>query len=747
MNALAPVLLAGLLAGAAPPEAWTSLADRLPIGKHQPDREHERVRSALYGAGMGQMWGWTGLEGRADWEKFRDERLAGLRTSLGRYPAPPRDLKVRIRGTLEGDGYRIDKLTYESRPGLLVTANLYRPARPGKAMPGFVIIHSHHAPKTQGELQDMGILWARAGCLVLVMDQLGHGERRQHPFRTAADFPKPFRISRQDYFFRYNLAISLQTIGDGLMGWMAWDVQRGVDLLLSRPGIDPKKIILLGAVAGGGDPAAVVGALDRRIAAVVPFNFGGPQPETRFPLPADAEKRFLYTGSGSWESTRNLYRSAKDGFLPWVIVGAIAPRRHIYAHEFAWDRERDPVWKWLGKIHGWYASTEHLASVHGSGSVRGKPPESSHCTNIGRVHRKGIHRALKEWFGIEAKELDKPVRHPAADLLCLDRGEGAGKVHELAARLGRERLEQARAERAKLPVEKRRQRLRQQWERVLGPIDRKVPDDPVRGIDLGRVPGGEAVEYPTLHTVVLSPLRASRKPCPLVVAFGQGGPRAFLKQRSAELARLLAEGTAVALVDLGGMSNQPSGPGRGRQSAATSVASSEQMLGGTMLGRYLGQLLRTVTRLRKVKGLDPERITLWGESFAPVNAADARLEVPLELPQPHLAEPMGATVALLAALFDDKIHAVRVRGGLVGYSSLLGSPFCHVPYDVVVPGVLMVGDLADVAAELAPRPVRLEGMVDGLNRKVAVREVERVYGVAREAYRKAKAAEKLVIGG
>jgi dienelactone hydrolase len=746
MNALAPVVLAGLLAGAAPPETWTSLADRLPIGKHDPDREHERVRSALRGAGTGQMWGWLNLEDRQDWEKFRDERLARLRTSLGRYPAPPRDLKVCIRRTLEGDGYRIDNLTYESRPGLLVTANLYRPARPGKAMPGFVIIHSHHAPKTQGELQDMGILWARAGCLVLVMDQLGHGERRQHPFRTAADFPKSFRGSRQDYFFRYNLAIELQTIGDGLMGWMVWDVQRGVDLLLSRPGIDPKKIIVLGAVAGGGDPAAVVGALDRRIAAVVPFNFGGPQPETRYPLPADAEKRFLYTGSGSWESTRNLYRSAKDGFLPWVVVGAIASRRHIYAHEFAWDRERDPVWKWLGKIHGWYASTEHLASVHGSGSVRGKAPESTHCTNIGRVHRKGIHTALKEWFGIEAKEPDKPVRHPAEDLLCLGKDDRPGKVHELAGRLGQERLEQARLERAKLPVEARRRRLRQEWERVLGPIDRTIPDHPVRGIDLGRVPGGEAVEYPTAGTVVLSPLPAPRKPCPVVVAFGQGGPRAFLKERSAELAKLLAAGTAVALVDLGGMSNQPPGPARGRQTGATSVASSEQMLGSTMLGRYLGALLRTLARLRRVKGLDPDRITLWGESFAPANAVDSRLEVPLELPQPHLAEPMGLTVALLAALFDDKVHAVRARGGLVGYSSLFSSAFCHVPYDVVVPGVLTVGDLADVVAELAPRPVRLEGLVDGLNRKVPIREAEKAYALAREAYGKAKAAEKLVIG-
>ena len=67
------------------------------------------------------------------------------------------------------------------------------------------------------------------------------------------------------------------------MGWMAWDLMRGVDLLLARPGIDKDASSCSGAVAGGGDPAAVTAALDPRITAVVPFNFGGPQPEYAVP--------------------------------------------------------------------------------------------------------------------------------------------------------------------------------------------------------------------------------------------------------------------------------------------------------------------------------------------------------------------------------------------------------------------------------------------------------------------------------
>ncbi len=66
--------------------------------------------------------------------------------------------------------------------------------------------------KEHGELQDMGVTWARAGCLVLVMDQLGHGERRQHPCHSAADYARPFQAGRQDYYFRYDLGSQLHLV-------------------------------------------------------------------------------------------------------------------------------------------------------------------------------------------------------------------------------------------------------------------------------------------------------------------------------------------------------------------------------------------------------------------------------------------------------------------------------------------------------------------------------------------------------
>jgi hypothetical protein len=578
------------------------------------------------------------------------------------------------------------------------------------------------------------------------MDMPGHGERREHPFCSAADYPKAYRPSRQDYYFRYNLAIQLQTAGDSLMGWMVWDLQRGVDLLLSRPGIDAKKIILLGAVAGGGDPAAVTAALDPRIAAAAPFNFGGPQPETRYPLSND-EMDFNYAGSGSWESTRNLARSAKDGFLPWVIVGALAPRRHLYGHEFAWDQKRDPVWKRLEKIHAWYGHPERLSSVHGSGRVTGKPPEATHCTNIGPVHRKGIHDSLKKWFGIEpAREARE--RRPAEELLCLGSGERPRPIHSLAAEIGSARTEPARKRLAGLKPEERRLRLRNEWAKLLGEVSPsailRTFTDPSTSL-----PGGIHVTRIGLRgrewvwAILLTPPHKGR--APVVVAFAQGGNKAFLQNCSSEIADLLHGGSAVALVELGGTSHQVPGSNRGRVSSATAQASTALMLGRPMLGARLAELRQMLGVLRERPEIDPKRISLWGDSFAPVIRPGTRVEVPLELPQPPQAEPLGGLLALLTALFEDGTESVRAGGMLVSYQSLLESPFCHVPYDIVVPGALTVGDLADVVAALAPMPVRLERLVDGRNRAVPAKECERVYALARTAYREAKVEEKLRI--
>src|SRR5262249_45826661 len=91
------------------------------------DRERRLARDSrgrLAAARVRENRAWRPVKGRASWERFRDVRLHALRASLGQFPTPPAYLRVRVTRTLEGDGYCIENLVYETRPGLVATANL-----------------------------------------------------------------------------------------------------------------------------------------------------------------------------------------------------------------------------------------------------------------------------------------------------------------------------------------------------------------------------------------------------------------------------------------------------------------------------------------------------------------------------------------------------------------------------------------------------------------------------------------------
>src|SRR5262245_54702922 len=78
---------------------------------------------------------WRKIATKADWEKFRNERIEALRRSLGSFPPAPQEVKVVTTKKTPGDGFTIENIIYESRPGLYVTANLYVPQNQTKPMP------------------------------------------------------------------------------------------------------------------------------------------------------------------------------------------------------------------------------------------------------------------------------------------------------------------------------------------------------------------------------------------------------------------------------------------------------------------------------------------------------------------------------------------------------------------------------------------------------------------------------------
>ncbi len=376
--------------------------------------------------------------------------------------------------------------------------------------------------------------------------------------------------------------------------------------------------------------------------------------------------------------------------------------------------------------------------------MKGRPPESTHCTNIGRHHRKRIHSVFKRWFDISVTQDDEySHRLKSEDLRSMTvearRDLKPRKLFEILTDVGRKHVDAASNRLASNSPAVRRKQLRADWEQLLGDIQ---PHREVQVLSRKSEFAADktiVVERSALQTepgivvpmILMYPNREERQPSRIVVAVSQSGKKKFLRERSREIAELLDGGAIVCLLDVRG-----AGASRGSRGGGNSSTSYYALFFETpMLGYRLRDLRAVLKYLRTRDDFDLREFALWGDSFTPPNARDADFQVPKRVSgRPRFSEPLGGLLAMLGALYEDDVRAVYIHGGLSGYSDVLTGPYVYIPHDVVVPGALTRGDLADLAASLAPRPLRLDGVVDGLNREVPLDEVRSTYEPAVKAY-------------
>ncbi len=99
-------------------------AEREAFASQVRDQQQQRLRNA----NDRSTDEWRQIKTREDWERFRKKKLDALRASLGAWPEPPQSVPVRVAATFDGDGFVIENILFESRPGWWVSANRYRPS-------------------------------------------------------------------------------------------------------------------------------------------------------------------------------------------------------------------------------------------------------------------------------------------------------------------------------------------------------------------------------------------------------------------------------------------------------------------------------------------------------------------------------------------------------------------------------------------------------------------------------------------
>ncbi|MFN5050829.1 MAG: alpha/beta hydrolase family protein [Planctomyces sp.] len=191
----------------------------------------------------------------AAWQAQRTLLRQQLELAWGGFPQQHAPLEARILETLDRPDYRIEKIVFQTLPGVFMTASAWVPKISGK-LPAVLCVHGHWAgAKQDPHVQARCAGLARLGFFVLAVDAFGAGERaigeqlgEYHGEMTAA---------------------TLFPIGRPLSGIQVYENGRAVDYLCSRPEVDPQRIGITGA-SGGGNQSMYAGAWDERFKAVAP---------------------------------------------------------------------------------------------------------------------------------------------------------------------------------------------------------------------------------------------------------------------------------------------------------------------------------------------------------------------------------------------------------------------------------------------------------------------------------------------
>lgn len=206
------------------------------------------------------------LKTKADAEAYVQQVKAEIRDCFG--PLPEKTpLHAKVVGTVERDTYKIENIVFESRPGYMVTSNLYVPkGRTGK-LPGVVGVCGHSMTgKGIDSYQSFAQGLARQGYVVIIVDPIGQGERVQWPTGWGKS---GIGGSTSEHIQMGN---QMSLTGEFIGTWMAWDAMRALDYLLTRPEVDPKHIGVTGN-SGGGTQTTWLAALDDRWTMAAPACF------------------------------------------------------------------------------------------------------------------------------------------------------------------------------------------------------------------------------------------------------------------------------------------------------------------------------------------------------------------------------------------------------------------------------------------------------------------------------------------
>lgn len=633
------------------------------------------------------------------WQKRRSALRAAMFAAMGPVPEKPCDLDAKVLGTLDRGRYRIEKLVFQSRPDVWVTANAYVPAGPKKS-PAVLVVHGHWAGARRDPVVQARCLGlVQLGYVVLAVDAFGSGERYTEPARGT-----------------YHGALygaTLWPTGQTLLGMQVYDNRRAVDYLLTRPDVDGTKIGITGA-SGGGNQSMYAGALDERIGAVAPVCSVGNY------------QSYLKTACCVCEVLPGALRFTEEG----DVLGLVAPRALLVI-----NASRDGIQ---------FSPAEAEKSVDRAKRVFNLSGVRDHIKHLvfesAHDYNKPMREAMYGWMNKHLKNVGdgRPVDEPAIkvetaeDLACYpnpaDRPDTLLFPPTFAARESKALLDKAEklVPRHAEEWESSATHLRGELTRLLGEFP-KMPRLVAKlgattrseGIELTpvRVTGEGDIPLPMLTFTKLGPPQPNAPPC--VVLHFEGKREAAKHPVAAALAR---KGWQVAAPDLRTIGDtKPAGDGAGVRGAPDHNSAEHAVwIGRPLLGQWAFDVLCTIEWLSQQPGINKQRMAVVGIGQA------------------------GIVALAAAALFPDRISAVATYGSPVTLVTPRAYPD-GTRMGLLAPGLFKIGDVSHLAAMSAPRRLIVANATDLNGKAMIERAAREAMSFPLKVYAAHKAGERITV--
>jgi len=600
------------------------------------------------------------LETPEEIAEYQEQTRQFFVTQLGGFPERT-PLKAHVVDEQTRDGYRLEKVIYESRPQFFVTAALFLPLS-DPPYPGVLVPCGHSSNgKACEAYQRACILLARNGMAAFIYDPIDQGERYQ-----ILDGNGKARFGGTTGHTMTGQGCIL--LGTNTAAYRIWDGIRGIDYLVSRPDIDPGRIGCTGN-SGGGTLTSYLMALDERIQCAAPSCY-----LTSFVR--------LLEEAGPQDSEQDIYGQLAFGMdhADYIMMRAPKPTliccatRDFFDIRGTWDsfREAKRLYTKLG-----FAERVDLVEA---------PEQHGFSVRL----REGAVRWMKRWL----LGVDEPLTEPEfpilsdAEIQCTPGGQvmllgGARSVYDLNVEQEKELASRRQALRAGQPKEAVLAKVRE----IAGirPLD-ELPEPEVDAVGTLKRDGytiEKLVLRPELGIVLPALAFTPKRPGGDAYLYVHGHGKAADAKPGGAIEELVREGRIVLAVDLRAMG----------ETASTDASKGwAERFGFGWKDFYRAYLLG-----RSYVGMRAEDVLVCARFLAGYRTNGEPRRV-------HLVAIGEAGVpALHAAALEPGVFAsVRLRRTLSSWSGVVANPEAMRRLQSTVHGALRTYDLPDLVSSLPP---------------------------------------------